>query len=140
MCGLAGILRLTGGSTPPGRAELLGMTGALRHRGPDEFGLYRDGRAGLAHARLAIIDVRSGQQPLADAGGRYFVAFNGEIFNYLELRAELEAEGRTFRTRSDTEVVVEAFAAWGDRAFARFNGQFAIALWDSREGALTLAR
>jgi asparagine synthase (glutamine-hydrolysing) len=140
MCGIAGVLRLTDAAAPPGREELQRMAGALRHRGPDEFGLYRDPRAGLAHARLSIIDPRGGQQPLQDTEGRFVIAFNGEIFNHVELREELAAQGRRFRTRSDTEVVVQAYATWGDDAFTRFNGQWALALWDSQDKALTLAR
>jgi asparagine synthase (glutamine-hydrolysing) len=140
MCGIAGGLRLTDGAAPPSREELQRMAGALRHRGPDAFGVYRDHQVGLAHARLSIIDPRGGRQPLLDESGRWVVAFNGEIFNHVELREELAAQGRRFRTRSDTEVVVQAFAAWGDDAFARFNGQWALALWDSRDRALTLAR
>ena len=107
------------------------MVGALRHRGPDEFGLYRDRRAGLAHARLSIIDLATGQQPLCNEDGTLWIVFNGEIFNYVELREELVALGHRFRTRSDTEVIVHAFEAWGERAFARFNGQLAVALWDA---------
>jgi len=116
------------------------MAGALRHRGPDEFGIYRDERAGLAHARLSIIDLASGQQPMCNEDESLWIAFNGEIFNYLELRPELEALGHTFRTHSDTEVIIHAYEAWGNEAFARFNGQFAIALWDNKRHRLTLAR
>jgi asparagine synthase (glutamine-hydrolysing) len=116
------------------------MAASLRHRGPDEFGLYRDGRAGLSHARLSIIDIASGQQPLSNESGTLWVAFNGEIFNYIELRADLEARGHRFRTRSDTEVIVHAYEEWGDDAFRRFNGQWAAALWDSLGQSLVLAR
>jgi len=137
MCGIAGILNLRSGA-PPSREALARMAGALRHRGPDEFGLYRDGRAGLVHARLSIIDLATGQQPMSALSGDLWVTFNGEIFNFVELRAELEALGHTFRTRSDTEVILEAYRAWGEEAFTRFNGQFALALWDGRR--LLLAR
>ncbi|MGC4114774.1 MAG: asparagine synthase (glutamine-hydrolyzing) [Myxococcales bacterium] len=140
MCGLAGVCALRDGVPPPSLEELTAMAGALRHRGPDEFGVYRDARAGLAHARLSIIDLSTGQQPLAGEGDRTWIVFNGEIFNYLELREELVALGHRFRTRSDTEVIVHAFERWGASAFARFNGQFAVALWDRREQVLTLAR
>jgi asparagine synthase (glutamine-hydrolysing) len=140
MCGIAGIVALDDAAEPPSRSALLRMAAALRHRGPDEFGLYRDPRAGLAHARLSIIDLASGQQPMADADDRTWIVFNGEIFNFLELRAELSALGHIFRTRSDTEVIVQAYRAWGERAFERLQGQWAIALWDSRVQRLVLSR
>ena len=139
MCGIAGIVSL-GAAPAPGRESLLRMAGALTHRGPDELGLYRDTAAGLAHARLSIIDLAAGQQPMADALRTTWIAFNGEIFNYLELRAELSALGHRFRTRSDTEVILQAWHAWGERAFERFNGQWAVALWDSVARRLVLAR
>jgi asparagine synthase (glutamine-hydrolysing) len=138
MCGIAGLL--VPGAELPGREALGRMASALRHRGPDEFGLYRDARCGLVHARLSIIDLASGQQPLANEDGTLWISFNGEIFNYLELREELQGHGHLFRTRSDTEVIVHAFEQWGLAAFARFNGQFALALWDARREELTLAR
>jgi asparagine synthase (glutamine-hydrolysing) len=140
MCGVAGIVALSEAAAAPDRAALLRMAGALHHRGPDEHGIYRDHRAGLAHARLSIIDLSAGQQPLSNEDGTLWVVYNGEIFNYVELRAELVALGHRFRTQSDTEVIVHAYESWGDGAFARFNGQFAIALWDSTRGALVLAR
>jgi asparagine synthase (glutamine-hydrolysing) len=139
MCGIAGIVAL--GSAPaPAREALLRMAGALTHRGPDELGIYRDAGAGLAHARLSIVDLATGQQPMADALRTTWLVFNGEIFNYLELRAELSALGHRFRTRSDTEVILQAWHAWGERAFERFNGQWALALWDSMARRLVLAR
>ena len=138
MCGIAGILRR--GGAPPELDTLTRMVGALFHRGPDEHGVYVDDHAGLAHARLSIVDVASGQQPMTSDDGRLTIVFNGEIFNFVELGAELAALGHRFRTKSDTEVVLHAFAAWGESAFARFNGQFAIALWDAPKRTLTLAR
>src|SRR6185295_5216790 len=140
MCGIAGIFSLRRAAPPPEPAALARMIGAMRHRGPDEAGIYRDARCGLAHARLSIIDLATGQQPLCNEDETLWVSFNGEIFNYLELRDELLAKGHQFRTRSDTEVIVHAFEQWGDEAFTRFNGQFAIALWDSRAERLVLAR
>jgi asparagine synthase (glutamine-hydrolysing) len=116
------------------------MVGALAHRGPDERGLYRDERAGLAHARLSIIDISNGQQPLADTSGKTWIVFNGEIFNYVELREKLIVLGYRFRTRSDTEVVVNAYRAWGEAAFERMTGQWAIAIWDSAARRLVLSR
>src|SRR3954470_15522222 len=140
MCGIAGVVALREGLPAPELATIRSMVGALRHRGPDEFGFYRDRRAALGHARLSIIDLATGQQPLANEDGTLWVVFNGEIFNYVELRAELIAAGHRFRTQSDTEVIVHAYEEWGERAFERFNGQFAIALWDSRAATLVLAR
>ena len=140
MCGIAGVVSMASGLEPAGLDQLERMAGALRHRGPDEFGLYRDARAGLAHARLSIIDLSTGQQPLANEANNLWIVFNGEIFNYVELRAELEALGHRFRTRSDTEVIVHAYEQWGAQAFRRFNGQWALALWDATDGTLVLAR
>ncbi|MGX8012885.1 asparagine synthase (glutamine-hydrolyzing) [Mesorhizobium sp. ORM8.1] len=140
MCGIAGIVALDAAAARPSREALLRMAGSLAHRGPDEHGLYRDKRAGLAHARLSIVDLSSGQQPLTDTDGRTWIVFNGEIFNYLELREKLVALGHHFRTRSDTEVVVHAYREWGDSAFERMNGQWAIAIWDSLAGRLVLSR
>lgn len=140
MCGIAGVVSLRDDLAPPSLEQLTRMAGALYHRGPDEFGLYRDDRAGLAHARLSIIDLATGQQPLSNEDGTLWVVFNGEIFNYVELRDELVGHGHRFRTRSDTEVIVHAFEQWGDGAFRRFNGQWAVALWNSARRALVLAR
>jgi asparagine synthase (glutamine-hydrolysing) len=140
MCGIAGSIALREGLPPLARQDLAAMVGALRHRGPDEFGLYLDAGAGLGHARLSIIDLATGQQPLANEDETLWLVFNGEIFNYLELREELVALGHRFRTRSDTEVIVHAYEAWGPDAFARFNGQFAVALWDTVRKELVLAR
>src|SRR5688572_33465897 len=108
MCGIAGIVDLAG-ARPPDRDALERMLGALTHRGPDEFGLYRDHHAGLSHARLSIIDLATGQQPLTNERQTLWISFNGEIFNYVELREELESHGHRFRTRSDTEVIVHAY-------------------------------
>jgi asparagine synthase (glutamine-hydrolysing) len=109
MCGIAGIVNIDPTLPAPELDQMAQMVGALSHRGPDEFGVYRDARAGLGHARLSIIDPSTGQQPLANEDRDTWVVFNGEIFNYLELRAELEALGHVFRTRSDTEVIVHAY-------------------------------
>jgi asparagine synthase (glutamine-hydrolysing) len=138
MCGIAGIL--TRRTPAPSLISLARMVDALRHRGPDETGIYRDAECGLAHARLSIIDLAGGQQPMSDDGEELIVSFNGEIFNYVELREELSTLGHRFRTRSDTEVVIQAIRAWGERAFVRFNGQFAIAAWRPRDHTLLLAR
>jgi len=139
MCGIAGILA-TPQAKPPERAELAAMIGQLHHRGPDGQGLYCEGEVGLAHARLSIIDLAGGHQPLSNANQTVWVVFNGEIFNFIELRAELEAEGRRFATRSDTEVIVHLYEKFGEDFVLHLNGQFAIALWDTRAHRLILAR
>jgi asparagine synthase (glutamine-hydrolysing) len=140
MCGIAGQVAIRDGLPPPAVEDIVAMVGAMLHRGPDELGYYRDRRAALGHARLSIIDLATGQQPLCNEDGTRWVVYNGEIFNYLELREELVALGHRFRSRSDTEVIVHAWEAWGEAAFARFNGQFAVALWDAAEETLVLAR
>lgn len=140
MCGIAGIVGLSAGAASPDREALVRMASALYHRGPDEFGVYRDDRAGLAHARLSIIDLATGQQPMAGEGDTTWIVFNGEIFNYVELREELVTLGHHFRTKSDTEVIIHAYSAWGNAAFERFNGQWAVALWDSVAQRLVLSR
>lgn len=140
MCGIAGIINTGDRGEPPSRELLTSMVRAIRHRGPDEYGLYRDQRAGLVHARLSLIDLKSGQQPLANEDGTLWIIFNGEIFNYIELRKDLESLGHRFRTHSDTEVIVHAYEAWGNGCFPRFNGQWALALWDSRRSRLVLSR
>ncbi|MGL5816605.1 MAG: asparagine synthetase B family protein, partial [Phycicoccus sp.] len=135
MCGIAGYHGL-----PADEALLQRMNDRQRHRGPDGEGLHLDGTVGLAHRRLSILDVAHGQQPMTTADGRFTVVYNGEVYNYLDLRAELEAAGRSFTTDCDTEVVLEAFAHWGEDAFDRFNGMFGLAIWDRDEQRLTLAR
>jgi asparagine synthase (glutamine-hydrolysing) len=121
-------------------ATVRAMLAVLRHRGPDDLGVVVDTVAGFGHTRLAIIDPVGGVQPMRLRDDHLVLVFNGEIYNYLELRAELIQRGRTFRTRSDTEVVLQAFAEWGDRAIERFNGQWAIALWDEARRRLVLCR
>ncbi len=140
MCGIAGYVALNDDVAPPDLESLSRMAGAIRHRGPDEFGIYRDRWTGFAHARLSIIDLLSGQQPLSNETDRLWIVFNGEIFNYLELKDELEARGHRFKTRCDTEVIVHAYEEWGEEAFRRFNGQWAVALWDADTRKLVLAR
>ena len=135
MCGIAGY---HGFETD--EALLRRMNDCQVHRGPDGDGIFVEGLVGLAHRRLSIIDVAHGQQPMQTKDGRFTIAYNGEVYNYLDLRTELEALGHSFETDSDTEVVLEAFAAWGADAFDRFNGMFGLAIWDSEKQALTLAR
>jgi asparagine synthase (glutamine-hydrolysing) len=139
MCGIAGILNLKPGMAPE-RGELAAMISRLRHRGPDGNGMRVDGPVGLAHARLGIIDLDTGQQPIHNEDGSVWVVFNGEIFNYVELRRELEAHGHRFYTHSDTEVLVHLYEERGEDFVEALNGQFAIALWDARRQRLVLAR
>jgi asparagine synthase (glutamine-hydrolysing) len=116
------------------------MTAIIRHRGPDGEGRLVDREVGLGHRRLSIIDLGGGAQPLGNEDGHLQIVFNGEIYNFVELRKELEAAGHQFRTQSDTEVIVHAFEQWGMECVTRFNGMFAFALWDSRRRELFLAR
>lgn len=139
MCGIAGILNIAAGAAPA-RHDLSKMIAALAHRGPDGFGFYHDADVGLAHARLSIIDLAGGAQPIHNEDGSVEVVFNGEIFNYIELRRELEAQGHAFYTHSDTEVIVHLYEQYGMDFVRHLNGQFAIALWDKRERSLILTR
>ncbi len=139
MCGITGILNLAP-SPPPQADTLRRMLAMLRHRGPDEFGLYLDQQAGLGSARLSIIDLSGGQQPIGSEDERLWIVFNGEIFNYIELRPALEARGHRFRTDSDTEVILHLYEEYGPECLHRINGQFAIAIWDRRRKELFLAR
>lgn len=139
MCGIAGILHLSGGA--PVAGELLErMLPPLHSRGPDGRGAHVDGPVGLAHARLSIIDLAGGAQPIHNEDRTVWVAFNGEIFNYVELRAELEAQGHRFYTRTDTETIVHLYEQHGVEFVHKLNGQFAIALWDARQRRLLLIR
>jgi asparagine synthase (glutamine-hydrolysing) len=138
MCGIAGIVRTDG--APAGGELLRAMTGALAHRGPDGDGFYCEGPVGLGHRRLAIIDLATGDQPMASDDGSSVIIFNGEIYNFRELRRELEGRGATFRTSSDTEVIIRAYEAWGMACLSRLRGMFAFAIWDKRQRRLILAR
>jgi asparagine synthase (glutamine-hydrolysing) len=139
MCGIAGYFQIAGRSTP--ERELVGrMVHSIKHRGPDEFGAYFDNVCGLGQARLSIIDLSTGSQPLSNEDGSIWITFNGEIFNYIELRPELEKLGHKFRTHSDTEVIVHAYEQWGKDCLQRFNGQFAFAIYDKKAGSLFVAR
>ncbi|MBN2472494.1 MAG: asparagine synthase (glutamine-hydrolyzing) [Anaerolineae bacterium] len=139
MCGIVGVLNLT---TPNGIDEirLRQMLALIRHRGPDQFGIYRDSHVGLGSARLSIIDLSTGQQPIANEDRSQWIVFNGEVFNYVELRPALEARGHQFETTSDTEVILHLYEDYGPDCLQYLNGQFAIAIWDAREQALFLAR
>lgn len=141
MCGIAGVVSLSPTrDVDPG--DLRTMADALRHRGPDDDGYYLDphGRAGLGFRRLAIIDVAGGRQPIANEDGTVHVVFNGEIYNFRELRTELEREGHVFRTSADSETIVHAYEQWGEDCLEHLDGMFSIAIWDERSGALQLAR
>lgn len=139
MCGIAGIINLDGAPVSP--VLLKRMTDAIAHRGPDGEGQWIEGSVGIGHRRLAIIDLSpAGHQPMISADHRYVLSYNGEVYNYQELRLELEARGYWFRSKSDSEVVLNAFAEWGADALLRFNGMFGLALWDRREKILLLAR
>ncbi|MGE5469624.1 MAG: asparagine synthase (glutamine-hydrolyzing) [Bacteroidota bacterium] len=127
-------------AAPPSLEELRRMVAMLGHRGPDGYGLYRDDAVGLAHARLSIIDLAGGFQPLHNGDRSLWLSFNGEIFNYLELRRELAAAGHRFYTEGDSEVILHCYERYGARAWAMLNGQFAFALWDARRGRLWLVR
>ncbi|HET6213943.1 MAG TPA: asparagine synthase (glutamine-hydrolyzing) [Micromonosporaceae bacterium] len=137
MCGLAGYV---GVDSERGRSLLQRMADLQAHRGPDGEGFFIAGQIGLAHRRLAVIDRAGGEQPMCSAYGRYVLVYNGEVYNFRELRAELGSLGCEFHTHSDTEVVLAAWTRWGHAAFERFNGMFALAIADTQTGQVILAR
>ena len=138
MCGIAGIVRHTRASVS---LKSLGrMAASIRHRGPDGYGFYAGARVGLAHVRLSIVDVAAGAQPMANEDGQIVVTYNGEIYNHIELRRELERHGHVFRTRCDTEVLVHGYEQWGAEMLNRLNGQFAFAIYDAARQTVFLAR
>jgi len=139
MCGITGIYRARTGE-PVSENELRLMTEALAHRGPDAYGYYTDRNLGLGHSRLSIIDLSGGSQPVYNENKNICVVFNGEIFNYIELRELLLTKGHKFYTSSDTETIVHAYEEYGRRFVDHLNGQFAIALWDKNRRELILAR
>lgn len=136
MCGFGGYF----GSVQEGQALLGRMTDAIAHRGPDERGLFTGAGIGLGHVRLSIVGLGDGQQPMSDATGALTIAFNGEIFNYVELREQLRAKGRRFRTGSDTEVILHLYDEMGEDCVSLLNGDFAFAIWDARRRRVFLAR
>ncbi len=139
MCGIAGIADFSGAPVSP--AVLRRMTDAIAHRGPDGEGHWIEANVGLGHRRLAIIDPSpAGHQPMISQDHRYVLTYNGEVYNFRELRGELEAAGYWFRSQTDSEVVLNALAQWGTAAFDRFNGMYALALWDRKEQTLLLGR
>lgn len=139
MCGITGIFNRSG--EPVSSVILRRMTDRIAHRGPDGEGFYTDSFIGLGHRRLAIIDLTpAGHQPMISDSGNYALTYNGEIYNFRELRAELESCGHLFRSKTDTEVVLYAYKEWGEKCLERFNGMFAFAIWDKKKQQLFLAR
>ncbi len=138
MCGITGIVQLDGQKAP---LELLQkMTSCIAHRGPDAEGFKQLGAAALGHRRLSIIDLSGGAQPLCNEDETVWIAFNGEIYNFPELRVELENKGHKFRTHSDTETIVHAYEEWGEECPQKLRGMFAFAIFDSKTQTLFLAR
>ena len=138
MCGICGVFDSSGLAIDPD--ILAKMTSAMKHRGPDGEGQFVAGEVGLGHRRLSIIDLGGGGQPIGNEDDSIQVVFNGEIYNFVELRKELEKRGHRFKTDSDTEVIVHAYEQWGSSCVKHLNGMFAFAIWDSRKGYLFLAR
>lgn len=139
MCGIAGVLHFDGHTAV--RPYLQRMTDTIQHRGPDGEGFFVDGPVGLGHRRLAIIDLsEAGKQPMSNTDGTLYITYNGELYNFQEIRRQLEAQGHRFRSATDTEVVLHAYEEWGTECLGRFNGMFAFAIWDGRRQRLWLAR
>ena len=137
MCGVVGILKLN--KTRVSGKALERFTHSLSHRGPDGVGFYMDesGSLGLGHRRLSILDISDkGNQPLSYSNGRYWITYNGEIFNFIEIRRDLEKRGHVFESDSDTEVILAAYQEWGKDCLERFNGMWAFAIWDAKEKKL----
>lgn len=138
MCGISGILSFDGKYN---RGDILKMNKVLSHRGPDDEGTYFDEFIGLGHRRLSIIDLsKAGHQPMSDESGRYWIVFNGEVYNYLEIREELIKEGHEFHSNSDTEVILKSYIEWGVKCLQKFNGMWAFAIWDKEKKELFCAR
>ncbi|MBI2457920.1 MAG: asparagine synthase (glutamine-hydrolyzing), partial [candidate division NC10 bacterium] len=143
MCGIVGVYNYGNPGLPLQAGTIAGMRDTMEHRGPDDAGVFvsPDGKLGLGHRRLSILDLSSlGHQPMATADGRYWIVYNGEVYNFRELRAELEPKGYTFRSTSDTEVLLALYAEYGPKMLHRLRGMFALAIWDAREERLWLAR
>src|SRR5258706_4457752 len=138
MCGVAGIVAARGHGIEADR--LADMIGMLRHRGPDDQGMHVEPAAGLVHARLSVTDVAGGAQPMSNEDGSLWITFNGEIFNYIELREALVARGHRFKSLSDTEVILHLYEDEGAAAISKLNGQWAFAVWDARARTLFLSR
>ena len=139
MCGIVGVCDL-GGARPVEEPILRSMLGTIRHRGPDQFGIYLDEHVGLGNARLSIIDLRTGQQPISNEDGTVWIVFNGEIYNFQELREDLLSKGHKFRTKSDTETIIHLYEERGTDFPKYLRGMFAAAIWDAGRKRLVLAR
>src|SRR6202521_5422125 len=139
MCGICGQYNF-GDHVPVIRRTIERMTSSIVHRGPDDEGYYVAGAVGLGFRRLSIIDLAGGHQPMSDQENTVWVVFNGEIYNFPELRRELEGFGHVFRTTCDTEVIVHGYKQWGDDVLNRLNGMFGLAIWDTQKQRLVVAR
>ena len=139
MCGIAGQFNFQRGE-PVERETIVRMARSIAHRGPDDEGFFIAGPVGLGFRRLSIIDLASGHQPMSDAEETVWIIFNGEIYNYKELRGELQSKGHQFRTNSDTEVIIHGYKEWGTDVFNHLNGMFGLAIWDVRKQRLVVAR
>lgn len=138
MCGIAGFVTVRPGEVD--RRLIARMTEAIRHRGPDEFGFYEDPWACLGHRRLSVVDLATGRQPMSNEDGSLWIAYNGELFNHLDLRPDLERAGHRYATRSDTESILHAFEEYGPSCLDRFRGMFAFAVWNKDARRLFCAR
>jgi asparagine synthase (glutamine-hydrolysing) len=138
MCGISGIIDFK--SKENSRLNVESMLRSINYRGPDESGIFHSSFATLGSVRLSIIDIEGGQQPLSDHTGRYWIVFNGEIFNYKELKADLESKGISFKTKSDTEVLIQLYAVYGKKCLSYLNGQFSFAIWDKQKEEVFVAR
>ncbi len=140
MCGIAGVFNYLNSGYEIQQGDVIRMLDAINHRGPDESGIYHSKKVSIGNVRLSIIDLASGQQPLCDSSGNYWIVYNGEVFNYIELKEELKKLGYKFKTASDTEVLVQLYAHYGKKCLDKINGQFAFAIWDKQKKELFLAR
>src|SRR5689334_10907173 len=139
MCGICGQFNFRD-RAPVSKQRIKAMADSITHRGPDDDGYHFADGLGLGFRRLSIIDLGGGHQPMSDAEETVWVVFNGEIYNYKELRAELEGKGHRFRTQSDTEVIVHGYKQWGKEVFNHLNGMFGVAVWDVKRRRLLIAR
>ncbi len=139
MCGIAGQFNFER-REPVDRETIVRMADSIAHRGPDDEGYFISGAVGLGFRRLSIIDLAGGHQPMSDAEETVWVILNGEIYNFKELRAQLENRGHRFRTNSDTEVIIHGYKEWGTEVLNRLNGMFGLAIWDAKKRRLVVAR